>query len=71
MGQCTATIREMRFVIEDELTKAYILMTADGDCPVGVQGWHQKVFPASKSAVDILSLIRDGDDPVLWLMGAP
>lgn len=71
MGRCAAKIHEIRFVLEDELTQTYVLVEALGDCPLGVQGWHHKTFPASKSAMDILKEIRDGDSPVMWHQQAP
>lgn len=70
MGKCVSAIREVRFVIEDELTRCYVLTDAIGDCPVGVQGWHHKTFPASKSAKDILAS-QDFTEYVLWAQEAP
>ena len=63
--------RELRFVIEDELTQVYVLIEALGDCPLGVQGWHHKTFPASKSVQQILEEGVKGDDPVLWPLSSP
>ena len=71
MGKCAATFREIRFVLEDELTQVFVAIEAVGDCPISVQGWHHKTFPASLSAIDILNRIGTGDDPVLWERGAP
>ena len=71
MGKCAATFREIRFVLEDELTQVFVAIEAVGDCPISVQGWHHKTFPASLSAIDILNRIGSGDDPVLWDGGAP
>ena len=70
MGKCSSTIREIRFVIEDELTHCYVAVQADGDCPIGVQGWHHKVFPASVAAVDILTP-KHFSDYLLWGQDAP
>lgn len=70
MSYAGSVIREMRFVIEDELTHVYVAVDALGDCPLGVQGWHYKVFPASKSAVDILRS-PDFSDHLLWPQEAP
>lgn len=70
MGKCSSTIREVRFVIEDELTHCYVRVAAAGDCPLGVQGWHHKAFPASENAVDILKS-RDFIDHLLWGQEAP
>lgn len=73
MGKCTQTYREFRFVIEDELTQAYVLIEAQGDCPIGVQGWHHKTFPGSKSVADILNGVASGEIEafVLWPQNAP
>lgn len=72
MGKCSMTYREMRFLIEDELTQVYIAIEADGDCPLGVQGWHHKTFPASLNMQQIMKLWEDGkEDPVLWTQEAP
>ena len=54
MARATATIKQIQFVIEGELTEAYVFVEADGDAPIGVQGWHHKTFPASMSVKDIL-----------------
>lgn len=62
--------REVRFVIEDELTQVYVYIEALGDCPLGVQGWHHKAFPASRSIQDIVATLGT-DDPVLWSQEAP
>ncbi len=70
MGRCQAVIREVRFVIEGELTHCYVAVDAAGDCPISVQGWHHKAFPASKSAKDILES-KDFQDYLLWDLGAP
>lgn len=61
---------EVRFLIEDELTHCFVLIEAIGDCPFGVQGWHHKAFPPSKSVIDIMNEWRK-DDPVLWPQAAP
>ncbi len=69
MGKCFSTIKEVRFVIEDELTQVFVAVQADGDCPMGLQGWHHKTFPASKSAIDILT--NHFEDHLLWPLAAP
>lgn len=55
MGKCSSTINEIRFVIEEELTQVYVFVTAEGDCPLGVQGSHHKTFPKSQSVKDIMN----------------
>lgn len=54
MGKATVEVKEIRFVIEPEVTQAYVLCEAGGDCPLGLQGWHHKTFPGSRSVADIL-----------------
>jgi hypothetical protein len=71
MGKASMATKELRFVIEDELTQVYVLIEAIGDCPLGVQGWHHKTFPASHSVLDILRDIARSDDPVMWSQEAP
>ena len=74
MGAAHYDMREFRFIIEDELTQAYVYIRAWGDVPLGVQGWHHKTYPASKSVLDILNLMasgKEGDDPLLWSHEAP
>jgi hypothetical protein len=70
LGKCEVYVREIRFVIEDELTQAYYLYEARGDCPVQVQGWHHKTFPKSVAVIDIIKNARK-DDPVMWPLEAP
>ena len=70
MANSEAIYREVRFVIEDELTHCYVLIEARGDSPLGVQGWHFKTFPASVPAIDILKGF-DGASPILWPQKAP
>jgi hypothetical protein len=70
MGTCKSVIRKVLFVFEDELTHCYVAVDAIGDCPIGVQGWHHKVFPASMNAVQIMQS-REFYDHVLWGLEAP
>lgn len=71
MGKCGVVYREIRFVIEDELTQVYVLMDGVGDCPLGLQGWHHKTFPASKPIVEIVTEGFTTDDCKLWPQAAP
>lgn len=71
MAAAAQKYRELRFVIEDELTQVYVLIDALGDCPIGVQGWHHKTFPASVPVVAIVEKFGGADDPVLWPLNAP
>jgi len=73
MGQAGMLYREIRFVIGAELTECYVLIDATGDAPLGVQGWHHKTFPASKSVQNIMEMWADGkiEEPVMWPQDAP
>ena len=74
MGRCVATYKKILFDLSDpELTKVYVAIQADGDCPLSVQGWHHKTFPASMSCLDILAGIKDNtiENPLLWGLEAP
>lgn len=72
MAWAGVKFKEIRFVIQEELTQVYVLCEAQGDCPIGVQGWHHKTFPALKSAQEILKAWQDGEeDPVMWPLDAP
>ena len=71
MGKCNAIVEEIRFDIRDpDLTHVYVISRAEGDCPLGVEGCHHKVFPASEPIKDIL-----GDGHIThyleWDLGAP
>lgn len=70
MADAGYSVVEIRIIVEHpELTEAYVLINAIGDAPLGVQGWHHKTFPASMSAVDIIS--KHAGDWVLWAQEAP
>jgi hypothetical protein len=69
MGKCASIITEVRFVIDDELTQCYVAVRAEGDCPIGVQGWHHKTFPKSKSIEKILPEMAA--DYLVWSQEAP
>ena len=76
MGKASVEYKEIRFVIDEELTHVYVFCEAIGDCPIGVQGWHKKTFPASKNVLDILNNHmfqgdNDESDPILWGIEAP
>lgn len=73
MGACHTYIREVRFVIEDELTQVYVLVHDEGDCPMGVRGWHHKTFPKSKTVQQIITEAFEGPDDgyLLWPLNAP
>ena len=70
MGKATATITELRFLVTPELTECYVAIAAEGDVPLGVQGWHHKTFPASMSVLEILQS-ADFREHLLWGQEAP
>lgn len=71
MGECGVVYRELRFVIENELTQVYVAVDAVGDCPLGLQGWHHKTFPASTNVAQILEAMFTTDKCTLWPQKAP
>jgi hypothetical protein len=71
MSKATVTYKEIRFTgLDTELTHCFVLLEAGGDCPIGVQGWHYKAFPPSKSVGEIIESLPS-DDPILWPQMAP
>lgn len=54
---------------DEQVTHVYVLLAARGDCPVGVQGWHYKAFPARVPSVQILT--EHIHEVVLWPLQAP
>jgi hypothetical protein len=72
MGTAIVTVREVRFLIEDEVTQVYVLIVDEtpGETPIGATGWKHKTFPASVSMLDILNNWTK-DDPMMWDSGAP
>lgn len=73
MANSQAIYEEIRIDLRNpELTECYILIRAEGDSPLGVQGWHHKTFASSKSAMDILHAWAKGEEsPILWPLDAP
>jgi len=67
----TSTIEEVRFDLRDEqITHVYVLVRADGDAPIGVQGWHYKAFPSRIPVAEIVSR-ENFNDYILWPLKAP
>ena len=60
---------EVRFLIKPDFTECYVFCEALGDCPIGVQGWHYKVFPKETTVEEILKIYPK--DCVLWPHKAP
>lgn len=72
MAHSGVIYREFRCVILDDFTECYVLMDATGDSPLGVQGWHYKVFPKNMSVQDILLEAFTGEEnAILWPQKAP
>ena len=72
MGKAGYNILEIRIIIRNpELTEIYIALEAWGDAPLGVQGWHHKVFPASMPVLEALQEALASSDYVLWPQKAP
>lgn len=67
MGKCAVTYREIRFIISDTGTTAYVYMDATGDCPIMLHGWHKKAFNVSTTVLDVIQSWNAGEeDPLLW-----
>ena len=63
---------ELRLNVADpEITHVWVLINVGDDCPIGVQGWHHKTFPASIPTIELLEQMWKGDQPVLWPLGVP
>ncbi len=70
MGQCAIAYEEIRFDIRDEqVTECYVFIGAEGDCPIGLQGWHHKTFPARISLADIC--LQQIAESLAWPLQAP
>ena len=54
---------------DEQITHCYVSLRATGDCPIGVQGWHYKAFPARIPTADILT--KEIHEAVLWPQKAP
>lgn len=72
MANTIIEYKELRIVIEPELTQAYVYIDARNDVPLGVQGWHHKTFPMSMSTLDIVTAWAEGkENPLMWSLKAP
>ena len=73
MSNTNIYVRRIVFDIEDELTQMYVALDAFPDAPIGVQGWHHKTFPASKSCIEIMQEIAAGTEEswILWPQKVP
>jgi len=56
MGKASYDMMEVRFIIKPDFTECYVFCEAHGDCPIGVQGWHYKVFPKKVPILDIVKI---------------
>ena len=73
MANTIVEYHEIRFDVRNpELTHMYVFIKALNDSPIGVEGWHHKVFPASMSILDIMQSWNDGnEEPLIWSLEAP
>ncbi len=68
------TYDELRFDVRDpDITHVYVAVTADHNCPISVQGWHYKAFPARLNTLEVHEMMfADDDDPIImWPLKAP
>jgi len=68
MGRCECIIKKVLFVIEDKETQCYVAVSAAGDCPIGVQGWHYKSFDPP---IPIVNILKEHFDYLTWPLSAP
>jgi len=67
MANASYTIDVVVFDVRDpDKTTAWAFVTALGDCPYMVQGWHSKDFPADVPTQEIYNLMGQGDSPMMW-----
>ena len=77
MSYASWSFKELRFVLDPELTQVYVHLEVYGDAPIDVQGWHHKTFPASLTVEGILfrmfNTTEDNkmDNPIMWPQKAP
>ncbi len=69
MGKASYDMTEVRFLIKPDFTECYVFCEAKGDCPIGVQGWHYKVYPKEIPIIDIVK--EYVKDCVLWPQKSP
>lgn len=68
MGDCHLYHDEIRINVADpNVTKCWIYLRGEGDCPFQCVGWHYNEFPASVTSQDILCSWADGKiNPISW-----
>ena len=74
MTDSTHSIDEIRFDVRDPtITHVYVYLSAHGDSPFFVQGWHHQVYPATMTTLELHKLIvtTGAHDPVTWPREAP
>lgn len=62
-------IEELRIDVRDpNVTKVYVYISADMNCPHTIQGWHYKEYPAPMSSLDIMNVFCTAQehDPIYW-----
>lgn len=55
MGKCSVEIERIEVAFKPDWTVVVVWARAIGDCPLGVQGSHRKVFPKDRALVEILN----------------
>jgi len=68
-GKASYDMTEVRFIIKPDFTECYVYCEAHGDCPIGVQGWHYKVFPKKVPIIDIVKIYVI--ECILWPQKSP
>ena len=73
MANTGIAFQEVRINVRDpDLTHVYVLIeVVSGEYMAMVEGWRHKVFPARMNIQEIMQAWADGDDPLMWDMGAP
>lgn len=68
--KCETTVKELRFILRNNVTHVYILIEAKGDCKEGTRGWHYKSF-SNKPVLSILHNEIDDGSFLEWPNGNP
>lgn len=74
MANSGYNIDELRMDVRDpNVTHVYVYLTATGDSPHFVQGWHHKTYPANLNTLEVHKLLWSSSehDPLLWERLAP
>ena len=67
MGDCHTAIQKVIFDFTDEqVTKVRVEIDFWGDCPFQIKRVYEKTFPASTSAVDIMTMEDGISNYLFW-----